>query len=126
MSGGGGDQAGVFDLIAPAERLDDALDMAAALTDVLDEVEVFVSADLLDTDERGWCPGLREGTMANPGESSATAGFSARKDRDLAPKFCRGMRNPRYSAGFQTVLGANCGSWARVPRRAAAGLEARR
>jgi hypothetical protein len=48
---GGGDeaveQAGVFDLVAAAERFDDALDMASALSDVLDEVEVLVAADLL-------------------------------------------------------------------------------
>jgi hypothetical protein len=60
MPSGGGDeaveQAGGFDLVAPAERLDDALDVASALADVLDEVEVFVTADLLDTNEHGCCP----------------------------------------------------------------------
>ncbi len=39
--------------IAPAERLDDALDVAAALAGVLHEVEVFVWSDLLDADEHG-------------------------------------------------------------------------
>ena len=57
MSGGGGDEAveqiGILDLVAPAKRLDDALDVATALADVLDEVEVLVAADLLDTDEHG-------------------------------------------------------------------------
>jgi hypothetical protein len=42
MARGGGDQAveqvGVLDLIASAERLDDALDVAPALACVLDEV----------------------------------------------------------------------------------------
>jgi hypothetical protein len=61
VSGGRSDQAieqtGVLDLVAPAKRLDDALDMAAALADVLDEVETLLAADLLDTDEPGWCPG---------------------------------------------------------------------
>jgi hypothetical protein len=60
MAGGGGDeaveQAGGFDLVAPAERLDDALDVAAALANVLDEVEIFVATDLLDTNEHGCCP----------------------------------------------------------------------
>ena len=46
MAGGRGDQAvqpvGVLDLIASAERLDDPLDVTAALASVLDEVEVFV------------------------------------------------------------------------------------
>ena len=65
MPGGGSDeaveQARVFDLVAPAECFDDALDVASALADVLDEVEVFVAADLLDTDEHGWCPWLTHG-----------------------------------------------------------------
>jgi hypothetical protein len=60
MAGGGGDQAveqaGGLDLVAPAERVDDALDVAATLADVLDEVEVLVAADLLDTNEHGCCP----------------------------------------------------------------------
>jgi hypothetical protein len=57
VAGRGGDQAvkqaGGLDLVAPAERLDDALNVAATLAGVLDEVEVFVAADLLDTDEHG-------------------------------------------------------------------------
>src|ERR1700674_699148 len=60
MAGGGGDQAveqaGVFDLVAPAKRLDDALDVAATLADVFDQVEIFVAADLLDTNEHCCCP----------------------------------------------------------------------
>ena len=60
MAGGRGDQAveqvGVLDLIASAERLDDALDVATALARVLDEVEVFVGSDLLVADEHGPIP----------------------------------------------------------------------
>src|SRR5271167_2557030 len=66
------------------------LDVASALADVLDEVEVFVAADLLDTDEHGWCPGSPVDTMANPRESSAAAGFLAGEAPYLAPQFCRG------------------------------------
>ena len=62
MAGGGDDQAveqaGGLNLVAPAERFDDALDVAAALAAVLDEVETFVATDLLDTDEHGCCLGL--------------------------------------------------------------------
>lgn len=47
------EQAGGFNFIAPAERLDHALDVSATLPSVLDEVEVFVSPDLLDADEHG-------------------------------------------------------------------------
>jgi hypothetical protein len=82
MAGGGGDeaagQAGVFNLAAAAERFDDALDMASALANVLDEGKVLLAADLLDTDEHGWCPGSGRDTMANPIESSPLAGFFAR------------------------------------------------
>jgi len=57
VAGGGGDQAieqiGVLHLVAPPQRLDNALHMAAALAGVLDEVEVFVRTDLLDADEHG-------------------------------------------------------------------------
>jgi hypothetical protein len=31
--------------------------MATVLADVLDEVEILVTTDLLDTDEHGGCPG---------------------------------------------------------------------
>jgi len=47
MAGGRSDQAveqvGVLDGIAAAERLDNTLDVTAALARVLDEVEVFVA-----------------------------------------------------------------------------------
>jgi hypothetical protein len=37
-----------FDLVAPPECLDDALDMATALARVLDQVEVLIGSNLLD------------------------------------------------------------------------------
>jgi hypothetical protein len=52
-----------------AKRLDDPLDMAATLAGVLDEVEILVAANLLDTDEDGWCPGLGSATIWNPTKS---------------------------------------------------------
>jgi hypothetical protein len=74
MPSSGGDQgvehARVLDLVASAKRLDDALNMAAALADVLDEVEIFVVADLLDANEHGCCPSLQSDTMPNPMRSS--------------------------------------------------------
>src|ERR1700752_4015696 len=45
-----------FDLIAPTERLDDALHVTAALARVLDQVEVLVGSDLLDADKHGAAP----------------------------------------------------------------------
>jgi len=57
VAGRGGDQGiehvRVLNLVASAERLDDALDVATALAGVFDEVEVLVAADLLDADEHG-------------------------------------------------------------------------
>jgi hypothetical protein len=89
VAGGGGDQAvehlTVLDFVASAERFDDALDMAAALADVLDEVEILVAADLLDTDEHGWCPGLDSDTIRNPVKSSVLARLMAKEIHDLAP-----------------------------------------
>ena len=49
-----------LDLVAPAERLDDALHVATALAGVLDKIEVFVGSDLLDADEHGAAPCLRK------------------------------------------------------------------
>ncbi len=69
MAGGRGDQAveqvGVLDLVASAERLDDALDVAAALAGVLHKVEIFVGPDLLDADEHGVKPDCSQATTAN-------------------------------------------------------------
>jgi hypothetical protein len=52
---GGGDQSveqiGVLDHVPPSERLDDALDMASALADILHQMEVFIRPDLLDANE---------------------------------------------------------------------------
>ena len=74
MTGGRGDQAikhiGVLDRVAPAERLDDVLDVAAALAGVLDEVEVFVWPDLLDADEHGVEPDCGQATTSNRKPSS--------------------------------------------------------
>jgi hypothetical protein len=50
------DQSGGLDLVAPAQRLDDTLHVAAALARVLDEVEVLVGSDLLDADKHGAAP----------------------------------------------------------------------
>jgi hypothetical protein len=56
------DEVGGLDFIAPAERLDDALHVAAALARVLDEVEVLVGPNLLDADEHGAAPCPWQGT----------------------------------------------------------------
>src|SRR5215467_11471604 len=50
------DQTRGLDLVAPAERLDDALHVAVTLAGVLDEVEILVGSDLLDADKHGAAP----------------------------------------------------------------------
>jgi hypothetical protein len=59
------EQVGVLDYVAAAERLDDALDVAAAVAGVLDEIEVFVASDLLDADEPGPIPDYSQATRSN-------------------------------------------------------------
>jgi hypothetical protein len=56
------DQAGGLDVITPAERLDDALHVPAALARVLDKVKVLVGSNLLDADKHGRHPADRSRT----------------------------------------------------------------
>ena len=69
MASGGGDEAVKqsrgLDLIAPAECLNDAVDVTTTLAAVLDVVEVLVAADLLDTYEHGCRPDCGQATMPN-------------------------------------------------------------
>ena len=109
MFGGRGDQVvepfGVLDLIAPTERLDDALDMAATLAEVLDKVEVFVAADLLDADEHGAAPCFRTSTtiLCIPAskirlaKSQYPARFSTTiRARSRQPQQFRGSQRPHH------------------------------
>jgi hypothetical protein len=50
------EQVGVLDYVAAGERVDDALDVAAAPAGVLDEIELFVGSDLVDADAHGPIP----------------------------------------------------------------------
>jgi hypothetical protein len=115
VAGGRGDQAieqvGVLDLIAPAERLDDALHMAATFAGVLDEVEILVSADLLDADEHGWCPDPAQDTTANRRASSNSARRLRNGSGVFAPQFWCRSQNPRLSAAFTPPDPPNCRSW---------------
>jgi len=57
MTGGGDgelvEQVLGLDLVAAAEGLDDALDVAAALADVLDQLDVVVAIDVLGAEKHG-------------------------------------------------------------------------
>src|SRR5437868_10680319 len=116
MASGRGDQAveqvGILDRIAPAERLDDALDVAAALAGVLHEVEVFVGSDLLDADEHGAEPDCRQATTPNRRMSSSAADPQRIDRTGLAPQFDRHVANPRNSAGLMPPKAQQWESWA--------------
>jgi hypothetical protein len=91
VASGGGDQAieqiGVFDLVAPAERLYDALHMAPTLADILDKVEVLVWADLLDTDQHVCWPDRSQDTTQNRRASSKSAARPGIGGRVFSPQF---------------------------------------
>src|SRR6202035_1830639 len=115
MTGSRGDQAveqvGRLDRVAAAECLDDALDVAATLAGVLDEVEVFVRPDLLDADEHGVAPDHGQVTTANRPRSSCFRRYR-RKDRIyLAPHFISHSANPRNSERLALLDPKRCGSW---------------
>ena len=115
MAGGRGDQAieqvGVLDLIAAAERLDDALDVTAALASVLDEVEVFVGSDLLDADEHGVEPDCPQATTSNRRTSRFIPCYQRIDRTGLAPQFDRHVANPRNTAGFMPPKAQRWESW---------------
>ena len=67
------EQVRVLDLVPAPKRLDDALDMTTALTDVLHEVEIFIRPDLLDADEHGAETCQPQDTTPNRGRSSESA-----------------------------------------------------
>src|ERR1700749_860410 len=102
MTGGRGDQAikqvGVLDRVAAAERLDDTLDVAAALAGVLYEVEVFVCPDLLDADEHGVEPDRGQVTTANRQRSSYFRCCRWKYWTNLAPQLINQTANPQNSA----------------------------
>src|SRR5512134_3655590 len=121
MTGGGSDQ-GVkkprcLDLIAPAQRLDHPLHMAAALASILDEIQIFVATDLLDANEHGaasWSPA--EDTTRHSNMSRDVADNNGQKGHHLAPHFQTARQKPRFSAPFRRRQSPKCGSWVKKPR----------
>ena len=100
-----------LDLVAPAERLDDPLNVAAALARVLHEVEVLVRSNLLDADEHGAAPCSRKSTTIRHGPSSKIATLSRGPSRHLAPQFNHRHSDPCVSAASSHRITRNCGSW---------------
>lgn len=105
------EQAGGFDLIAPAERLDHALDVSAPLPSVLDEVEIFVSPDLLDADEHGPATCSAQSTTRILTRSSKNGRNRTRYLTVLAPQNESSRENPSISAPRWPRKHPNRGSW---------------
>src|SRR4051794_313384 len=117
MAGGRGDQAikqiRILDCIAATKRLNDALDVAPALTGVLDEVQVFVRPNPLDANEHGAEPGSSQGTTATRAESRYACLFTSRNQTVFAPQVSRPPSQARNSAPFWSPEAQRCGSWAK-------------
>ena len=88
-----------LDLIAPAERLDDALHMTTALARVLDAVEILVGSNLLDADKHGAAFCFRQSTTILCAKI-----FTLYCDflGDLAPHLNAICRTPSFSEGLKT------------------------
>src|ERR1700723_4460446 len=114
------DQTRGLDLVAPAERLDDALHVAATLAGVLDEVEILVGSDLLDADEHGAAPCSWQSTTILCVTTSKIATLYCNRPDGLAPHHGATCRTPNNSADLSNHFPQNRGSWVRV-REALAG-----
>src|ERR1700757_4940657 len=90
------DQTRGLDLVAPAERLDDALHVAATLAGVLDQVEILAGSDLLDADKHGAAPCSWQSATILFGPTSKIATLYSNRPDGLAPRHgaaCRASGN---------------------------------
>src|SRR6201987_3843779 len=94
------DQTRGLDLLAPAERLDDALHVAAALAGVLDEVEILVGSDLLDADEHDPAPCSRQSTTILYATTSKITTLYCNRLGYLAPQSAVPARTSSSSAAL--------------------------
>src|SRR6476620_4814607 len=107
------DQTRGLDLVAPAERLDDALHVAATLAGVLDEVEILVGSDLLDADEHGAAPCSWQSTTILCVTTRKIATIYGNRPDSLAPHHGATCRTPSNSADLSNHFPQNRGSWVR-------------
>jgi len=108
------DQTRGLDLVAPAERLDDALHVAATLAGVLDEVEILVGSDLLDADEHGAAPCSWQSTTILCVTTSKIATLYCNRPDGLAPHHGATCRTPNNSADLSNHFPQNRGSWVKA------------
>src|SRR5262249_33351082 len=107
------DQTRGLDLVAPAERLDDALHVAATLAGVLDEVEILVGSNLLDADEHGAAPCSSQSTTILCIITSKIATPYCNILEGLAPHHGAASRTSSNSADLSNRFPQNRGSWVR-------------
>src|ERR1700739_5149702 len=105
------DQTRGLDLVAPAERLDDALHVAATLAGVLDEVEILVDSDLLDADEHGAAPCSWQSTTILCVITSKIATPYCNRPDGLAPQHGASLITSSISADLSNRFPQNRGSW---------------
>src|SRR5215471_12759921 len=105
------DQTRGLDLVAPAERLDDALHVVATLASVLDEVEIFVGSDLLDADEHDAAPCSSQSTTILCVTTSEIVTLYCDCPDALAPQHGAGYRTSSSSADLSNRFPQNRGSW---------------
>src|SRR5215467_4110478 len=105
------DQTRGLDLVAPAERLNDALHVAATLASVLDEVEILVGSNLLDADEHGAAPCSRQSTTILCTTTSKISTLYCNRPDDLAPHHGATRRTSSNSAELSNGFPQNRGSW---------------
>src|ERR1700726_162290 len=116
------DQTRGLDLVAPAERLDDALHVAATLAGVFDEVEILVGSDLLDADEHGAAPCSWQSTTILCVTTSKIATIYCNRPDGLAPHHGATFRTPNNSADLSNHFLQNRGSWVKAPARPKAAI----
>lgn len=110
------DQTRGLDLVAPAERLDDALHVATTLAGVLDKVEILVGSDLLDADEHGAAPCSSQSTTILCVDTSEIVTRYCDCPEYLAPQYGAAYRTYSNSADLSNRLPQNRGSWVRCTR----------
>src|SRR5246500_5157482 len=108
------DQTRGLDLLAPAERLDDALHVAATLAGVLDQVEILVGSDLLDADEHGAAPCSYQSTTILCVTTSKIAIPYCNCPDDLAPQHGAACHTSSNSANLSNRFPQNRGSWVKA------------
>src|SRR6201981_1167011 len=116
------DQTRGLGLVAPDERLDDAMHVAVTLAGVLDEVEILVGSDLLDADEHGAAPCSSQSTTSRCVTTSKIVPRYCDCPDGLAPQHGAAYRTSSGSADLSNRFPQNRGSWVRQPRRSTGGV----